>query len=121
MNLTHKKFNDVEDTATIIADGSVPFTVQATVSTQGDFPNRISVKTEDGFAEIIGNRLFIGDKAVSFGGDKKYNIKPVYGTGHDLLIEDFYFAVSEKKKFWIDGKEGAKALKIVLEVYKNQI
>lgn len=45
--------------------------------------------------------------------------KPCYGGGHGALIEDFYDCLRTGRKFEIDGKEGAKAVKIVLAAYES--
>jgi UDP-N-acetyl-2-amino-2-deoxyglucuronate dehydrogenase len=43
----------------------------------------------------------------------------VYGFGHDALIEDFIQAVNNNRKPYIDGREGRKALEVVLSVYQS--
>ena len=43
-----------------------------------------------------------------------------WGTGHAILIRDFYDCLAEGRPFRVDGKEAAKALRIVLTVYDSQ-
>jgi UDP-N-acetyl-2-amino-2-deoxyglucuronate dehydrogenase len=45
----------------------------------------------------------------------------VYGFGHDALIEDFIRAVIEDRRPYIDGREGIKALRIVLGIYHSAV
>ena len=47
-------------------------------------------------------------------GEKSY-----WGSSHKLLIDDFYGALSEGRKFSIDGSEGSKAVKIVSAIYDD--
>jgi UDP-N-acetyl-2-amino-2-deoxyglucuronate dehydrogenase len=54
----------------------------------------------------------------SLGGHQQ-DVPNVYGFGHDALIEDFIQAIIEDKKPYIDGREGIKALRLVLDIYKS--
>lgn len=45
--------------------------------------------------------------------------KDYWGTGHRLLIEDFYRHLQADKPFWIDGNEGVKALEIIKGIYQS--
>jgi predicted dehydrogenase len=45
--------------------------------------------------------------------------KSYWGTGHKRLIEDFYDHVLSGRKFWLDGCEGIKALKLVKDIYSS--
>ena len=49
--------------------------------------------------------------------DAKSEAKSYWGTGHFLLIEDFYTHIRENRRFWIDGEEAFKALKLVADIY----
>ena len=35
------------------------------------------------------------------------------------MIADFYSCVSRGEKFWINGEEGAKVVKLILAVYES--
>ena len=45
--------------------------------------------------------------------------KAYWGTGHEILIRDFYRAVEEKRPFWIDGQSALPVLKLLKGVYQS--
>lgn len=45
----------------------------------------------------------------------------VYGNGHILVYRDFYEAISKDRAPLVDGREGKKAVEIVLGIYKSHI
>lgn len=47
------------------------------------------------------------------------DVPNVYGFGHDALIEDFIRAVKGNNDPYINGRDGKKALEIVLSVYQS--
>ncbi|MCX7842567.1 MAG: Gfo/Idh/MocA family oxidoreductase [Clostridia bacterium] len=59
-----------------------------------------------------GDRETIEDKNM-ITGEKSY-----WGMSHKKLIMDFYKCVLEQRPFPIDGEEGIKALKMVLDIYQ---
>jgi predicted dehydrogenase len=44
--------------------------------------------------------------------------KSYWGTSHRLMIRDFYTHIREGKKFWLDGAEGIKSLRLVKQIYE---
>jgi UDP-N-acetyl-2-amino-2-deoxyglucuronate dehydrogenase len=52
-------------------------------------------------------------------GEHQQDVPNVYGFGHEALIDDFIQAIIEDKKPYIDGREGIKALRLVLDIYKS--
>ncbi|MFC3746864.1 Gfo/Idh/MocA family protein [Paenibacillus sp. GCM10012306] len=50
---------------------------------------------------------------------KSAGAKSYWGTGHFRLIEDFYNHIRENRKFWIDGEEGFKAMKLAKDIYSS--
>lgn len=50
---------------------------------------------------------------------RSYGAKSYWGTGHFMLIEDFYTHIRENRRFWIDGEEGFKALKLAADIYSS--
>ena len=51
--------------------------------------------------------------------DVKWQGKMSYGNGHEKMIRNFYECVASGKKFEIDAYEAAKAIRIVLAIYKS--
>ncbi|MGB4028012.1 MAG: Gfo/Idh/MocA family oxidoreductase, partial [Acetomicrobium sp.] len=47
------------------------------------------------------------------------DVPNVYGFGHNALIEDFIQAVINNRNPYIDGREGKKALAIILGIYDS--
>ena len=45
-------------------------------------------------------------------------VKP-WGTGHAVLIEDYYRAIEEGRPFRIPGTEGAKVIQLILSMYHS--
>lgn len=45
-------------------------------------------------------------------------IENIYGNGHTPLYRDFICSIDEKRKSYISGEEGIKALKIILNAYR---
>ncbi|MCM3700156.1 hypothetical protein [Paenibacillus macerans] len=40
-------------------------------------------------------------------------------NAYELLIADFYDHVRDGRKFWIDGAEGIKTLRIISELFRS--
>lgn len=45
--------------------------------------------------------------------------KSYWGTGHQRLIHDFYTHIREGREFWLNGREGIKALEIIAAIYNS--
>ncbi|NMA96466.1 MAG: Gfo/Idh/MocA family oxidoreductase, partial [Clostridiales bacterium] len=83
--------------------------------------------------EIVGDKGRVGlvqdDAWVHIDGEERYEIDdqldplvngPSYwGSAHQLQIKDFYKSVKEDSEVFLDGKEGKKALELVLGIYKS--
>lgn len=118
-NLTLQKVIDVEDTAFLVCDGDVPFTLFATNGSMADFPVQIMITTGTGLLKVTPQQVLFNEETVYTEDTSKYYVKPCYGYGHDLLIADFYHCIQSGKKFFIDGQEGAKAAKIIFAAYAS--
>ena len=82
-------------------------------------PIGIKLITSDGdLIEIYGDDLKINKQKKEF--PHEFYGKACYGMGHAPLISDFYDCVQTGRKFPIDGKEGQKALRIVLSAYESE-
>lgn len=119
-NLTLKREIEVEDTACVLCKGKVPFTFYATNGSSVNFHIEITICTKNGIIRANPNMVIVDDEIVETNLDLKYYGKKCYGSGHDLIIPDFYSCILNKQKFPIDGKEGAKVLKLILSAYQSK-
>ena len=51
--------------------------------------------------------------------EANYETDTVYGYGHNLLFADVIEAIKEDRKPLIDGREGKKAVEVILAIYKS--
>lgn len=118
-NLTLSDFIEVEDTVSAVFSGKNNFSFFATNGSCGSFPIEITIKTENDIIRIFDNHAVINDEMKTFEKGNKIYGKDCYGTGHELLIDDFYSCLGSGRKFEIDGTEAAKVVKLVLGVYAS--
>ena len=119
-NLSLQGVIEVEDTVAISLYGEGKQAVfMATNANPFGKAIEISLVLDNGdILQIVDNELKINGEARSFT-DNTYYGKACYGMGHAPLIADFYDCVKTGRKFAIDGKEGAKALRLVLAAYDS--
>ena len=55
----------------------------------------------------------------NYDSDRNYFGKCDYGRGHDSLFKDYYDCLASGEKFWINGEEGAKVIRLILAVYES--
>ena len=118
-NLSLQGVIEVEDTASIcLYNKTATGTVVATNASAIGQPIEIMLLTSDGdVIEIYGDDLKINKVKKEFA--HEFYGKACYGMGHAPLISDFYDCVKTGRKFPVDGKEGQKALRIVLTAYES--
>ncbi len=119
-NLSLQGVIEVEDTASLLlSNDHATCTFFATNASKVGMPIVMTLVTEEGnVLELMGNDLIIDGEKKEFPNGTFYG-KACYGIGHAPLIADFYNCVETGRKFPIDGKEGAKALRIVLSAYES--
>ena len=119
-NLALQGVIEVEDTASIcLYNQTAKGTLFATNASAIGLPIGIKLITSDGdLIEIYGDDLKINKQKKEF--PHEFYGKACYGMGHAPLISDFYDCVQTGRKFPIDGKEGQKALRIVLTAYESE-
>ncbi|TBL71032.1 Gfo/Idh/MocA family oxidoreductase [Paenibacillus thalictri] len=61
-----------------------------------------------------GEETLLCEPAVNDLGEKSY-----WGVSHTVQIRDFYEHVLAGNKFWIDAREGVKAVNIVMDIYES--
>ena len=122
----HKDCIEVEDTAVAhfeLADG-VRYHFYATNNATADLPVQLQFVTKDNKQVIATNNFITVDGELISVADTAQTAnhmvgKAVWGTGHALLIADFYRSVEEGTPFRIPGSEGAKVIQLILSMYHS--
>lgn len=112
---------EVEDTATgwfRLPDGGC-FNLFATTACAGDFPAQLHLLTRDGHRCFADNTSLTRDGEPLPGERSATAGKTVWGTGHKRLIADFYRCLAGGEAFLIDGREGAKVIRLILAMYAS--
>ena len=119
-NLALQGVIDTEDTAMLICRGEKEFSLMASNTALQNNPVEIIIKTDVNVMRLFSNGVYINEDFYDCRSLDAVYGKQVYGSGHCPLIRDFYDCIKNGKKFPIDGKEAAKALRIVLTAYDSQ-
>ena len=109
----------VKDTASLICSDGGEFTFYATNGANCDMPVSINIKTDTEVINVLQGKVVTSNAVYDFEKDKNVYGKGCYGAGHVGLFKDFYNTVEKGEKFWIDGKEASKVLKIIFSAYKQ--
>lgn len=118
-NLTLGEAIEVEDTATLICDGASRFVFNASNGSATDCPVELTLFTENETLKIMPKQVLAGNELHSFEDGYASLGKACYGSSHEVLISDFYDCIISKRKFPIDGAEGAKVIKVILAAYAS--
>ncbi len=95
-------------------------TFYATTANAFDAPVTIILKTEKGVYTQIGNLLYGPDNAlVATNAITGVQAKDYWGTGHLLLISDFYEHIRQGKPFPIDAEEAYKSVRLIAALYRS--
>ena len=95
-------------------------TFYATTANAFDAPVTIMLKTEKGVYTQIGNLLYGPDNApVATNAITGVQAKDYWGTGHLLLISDFYDHIRQDKPFPIDAEEAYKSVELIAALYRS--
>lgn len=121
-NLTMKKEIEVEDTIFARYEGDVPFTFLGTNVAAADLPVEIGIHLADHTQlSVLPSTLLInGIPVPSATVKQKAYGKDCYGSGHAALIEDFYDCAATGRHFPIDGREGARVIRLILAAYASR-
>ena len=113
---------EVEDTATIVIDhdSGVRSTLFATNAHHTNTDIELEISGRDGSVRIVGGDAWLTDGSGSriiasdtpAGGERSY-----WGTGHSLLINDFYARLDDSEPFWIGPAAGLIPLQVLRSVY----
>ena len=121
----HKDYTEVEDTATahFETEDGARYAFFGTTAATGDLPVQLQFVTKDHKKVIASNDFVVVDGKQVEIEDHREAIhmvgKAVWGTGHAVLIKDFYTCVAENKPFRIPGTEGAKVVQLILSMYHS--
>ena len=120
-NLTLKDEIEVEDTIFARFAGKVPFTFLGTNVSVADMPVEITLRLADGTVlTVLPSTMLINGVPVPSATTKKTaHGKECYGSGHEALIDDFHTCVAEGRHFPIDGREGARVIRLILAAYES--
>lgn len=117
---------EVEDTATLLLEyeQGAKGAFYGTTAFKGNSPVFIEITLENGKLRMEGERLYMLDeqnKITEIGTTQGRECigQHYWGTGHSVLINDFYDCIEQGKPFSIDAFEGGEALKIVLGAYSS--
>jgi predicted dehydrogenase len=121
----HKDCIEVEDTATAhfeLPDGMMCHFYGTTAAT-ADLPVQLQFVTMDKVRVIAGNDfVLLNGKPVEIEDTRDHaNLvgKTVWGTGHAILIRDFYDCIANGRPFPVSGKEAAKVVRLILSMYQS--
>lgn len=120
-NLTMKNEIEVEDTIFARFEGEVPFTFLGTNTASADMPVQVTLHLADhSILTVLPSVVLINGVPVpGTSGSKPAHGKECYGSGHEALIDDFYISVEKGVPFAIDGKEGARVIRLILAAYES--
>jgi UDP-N-acetyl-2-amino-2-deoxyglucuronate dehydrogenase len=115
---------DVEDTANVLLDhdGGARSVVFATTTNVVDSPVTIEIVTERALLLIRGDLTVshadgrtevVAERRAANGG------RSYWGVSHELLIADFYRGLPDPEPFWIGPEEGARSLRLVDRIYRQ--
>jgi predicted dehydrogenase len=115
---------DVEDTAHVLLEhaGGARSVVFATVANVNDSPVTIEIVTEravllirDGLTVSYadGRTETVAERRAGSGG------RAYWGASHELLIADFYRTLADPEPFWISPRAGARSLRLIHEIYRQ--
>lgn len=115
---------EVEDSAHLFMrmKSGIPAVFYATVAHGADSPVEIEAALEDASFLIRGDRLYRADGALELLCDsagQPIGEREYWGSGHVAQITDFYGCIREGRPFFIDGRQGIEAVKIVNALYKS--
>lgn len=118
-NFHLKEIIEVEDSVIATFFGDCGFNFSATTSGCFDFPVEVTVYAGGEVIKIFNNQVIINGSKIDFEKSDKIYEKSCYGVGHENLIADFYNCVNSGEKFWINGEEAGKVIKLILSTYKS--
>ena len=119
-------FIEVEDTASVLLEleNGATAVFYATLAHGENSDVFIELSFEKGKLRIEGEKLYRTDKDEKFTEiadktDAVYHGQRYWGSGHSVLINDYYSCLKSGKKFEINAVEGGRAAMIVAACYES--
>ena len=119
---TLKEVIDVEETAFGIfnlANGG-RFILSATNSNTTSFPIIIMLHSKSDNVVIVDDNIIINGQFVTQSDGLPLFGKEVWGVGHIILINEYYSALAEGRKFDLNFEEAEKVVKLLLSLYESE-
>jgi UDP-N-acetyl-2-amino-2-deoxyglucuronate dehydrogenase len=115
---------DVEDTAYALMEhaGGARSVVFATVANATDSPVSIEIVTDRAVLTIRGDlTVTYADGRIETVAERRAETggRAYWGASHELLIADFHRTLADPAPFWIDPTEGARSLRLIHEIYRQ--
>lgn len=117
---------EVEDTASVLLEleNGVTAVFYATLAYAENSEVFIEITLEKGKLRLEGEKLYtIGGNGklteITERPDTVYHGQRYWGSGHSVLIDDFYYCLKSGDKFEIDAVEGGRAAQIVAACYES--
>ncbi len=120
------EFIEVEDTASALLEleNGASAVFYATLAYAENSDVLIDVSLENGKLRIEGERLYSAENGgkltgISSNTEAVYHGQHYWGSGHSVLIDDYYYCLKSGEKFEIDAVEGGRAAMIVAACYES--
>lgn len=113
---------EVEDTAHArftLPNGS-NFIIDATNAAAANFPVNIMLHTKQHSVLISGTKTVLVDGELVPTTEAQAAVgKAEWGTGHFMLIRDFYDCIANNRPFPLDFDEGSRVVRMILKMYES--
>lgn len=117
---------EVEDTASALLEleNGASAVFYATLAFAENSDVFIEISLENGKLRLEGEKLYSIDKngksaEITGAADTVYHGQRYWGSGHSVLIDDYYYCLKSGEKFEIDAVEGGRAAMIVAACYES--
>ena len=119
---TLKDVIDVEETAFGLfkLENGGKFVLNATNANSTSFPIVIMLHSKTKNAVIVDDNIILNGQFVTKSDGLPLFGKEVWGVGHIVLIKEFYGAINDGRKFYLDFEEAQKVVKLLLSLYESE-
>lgn len=119
---TLKDVINVEETAFGLfkLENGGKFVLNATNANSTSFPIVIMLHSKTKNAVIVDDNIILNGQFVTKSDGLPLFGKEVWGVGHIVLIKEFYGALIDGRKFYLDFEEAQKVVKLLLSLYESE-